>query len=249
MAMPLATPALIERVEPYWAIEHTSAAAARAARGEPGPLLPEEQHAAPGQLRPSRSAPSPAGCPRRPRPGSGRLGPGDQVGRRRRGSARAGSGRSPWPRGGSSAGARRCAPRAARKALAVRTTVPMLRSCCQFSIATWKSCRRASRSATIASCRQYRYRSTTLRRSPLGEQLRVVPRRPPATGRPTARRRPPTSSSPAATGPCSPPPSAARPDHPRLRAQHATERVQEAALGQADPTGSAAAPPRPGPRR
>ena len=46
----------------------------------------------------------------------------------------------------------------AANALAVRTTVPMLRSCCQFSIATAKSCRRVSRSATIASTAQYRYR-------------------------------------------------------------------------------------------
>src|SRR5690625_7764267 len=55
---------------------------------------------------------------------------------------------------------------AALKALAVRTTEPMLRSCCQFSTPTWKSWRQLSRSATIASCFQYRYRSTTLRRSP-----------------------------------------------------------------------------------
>ena len=41
-------------------------------------------------------------------------------------------------------------------AFALRTTDPMLRSCCQFSTATWKGCRRASRSATIASRRQYR---------------------------------------------------------------------------------------------
>src|SRR5690606_12912655 len=32
--------------------------------------------------------------------------------------------------------------------------------------ATWNGCRRESRSATIASSRQYRYPSTTLRRSP-----------------------------------------------------------------------------------
>ena len=37
--------------------------------------------------------------------------------------------------------------------MAVRTTVPMLRSCRQFSMATWKGCRRRSRSATIASTR------------------------------------------------------------------------------------------------
>ena len=55
---------------------------------------------------------------------------------------------------------------AARNALALRTTVPMLKSCSQFSIATWNPCRRVSRSATIASTVQYRYRSTTLRRSP-----------------------------------------------------------------------------------
>ncbi len=33
----------------------------------------------------------------------------------------------------------------------IGTIVPMLKSCCQFSIATWKSWRRRSRSATIAS--------------------------------------------------------------------------------------------------
>ncbi len=36
-------------------------------------------------------------------------------------------------------------------ALAVRTIAPMLKSCCQFSIATCSSCRCRSRSATIAS--------------------------------------------------------------------------------------------------
>src|SRR5690606_18904646 len=55
---------------------------------------------------------------------------------------------------------------AARKALALRTTVPMLRSLTQFSMATWNGWRRRSRSSTIASSRQYRYRSTTLRWSP-----------------------------------------------------------------------------------
>jgi hypothetical protein len=40
---------------------------------------------------------------------------------------------------------------AARNAFAVRTTVPMFRSWPKFSIATWKGCRRRSRSATIAS--------------------------------------------------------------------------------------------------
>ena len=38
-----------------------------------------------------------------------------------------------------------------QEGVGVRTIVPMLKSCCQFSIATWKSCRRVSRSATIAS--------------------------------------------------------------------------------------------------
>ncbi|RYY44606.1 MAG: hypothetical protein EON53_12180 [Actinomycetales bacterium] len=41
-------------------------------------------------------------------------------------------------------------------ALAVRTTEPMLKSCCQFSTATCSGCRRVSRSATIASTLQYR---------------------------------------------------------------------------------------------
>ena len=43
---------------------------------------------------------------------------------------------------------------AAAKALAVRTTVPMLRSCSQFSMATWNGCLRASRSALMASTLQ-----------------------------------------------------------------------------------------------
>lgn len=37
MAMPLATPALIERVEPYWAIEKSWSQAARAGSDRPGP--------------------------------------------------------------------------------------------------------------------------------------------------------------------------------------------------------------------
>jgi hypothetical protein len=37
MAMPLATPALIDRVEPYWAIENRALHAARAAAESPGP--------------------------------------------------------------------------------------------------------------------------------------------------------------------------------------------------------------------
>ena len=37
MAMPEATPALMERVEPYWLIEHTSVTAARAVADSPGP--------------------------------------------------------------------------------------------------------------------------------------------------------------------------------------------------------------------
>ena len=45
---------------------------------------------------------------------------------------------------------------AAPKALALRTTVPMFMSWRQFSIATWNGCRRVSRSATMASTRQYR---------------------------------------------------------------------------------------------
>src|SRR5699024_3525169 len=58
-----------------------------------------------------------------------------------------------------------CTP-AAPKALALRTTEPMLKSLPQFSMATWNGWRVASSSATIASIRQYRNRSITLRRSP-----------------------------------------------------------------------------------
>ena len=110
MAIPLATPALMERVDPYWAIEQTSAAAARAGPDRPGPLLAEEQHAAArqvqrldryraGQVVHARRPRGPRPPPRRPAP------------RGRGGSARAGTGRSPWRRAGSTAAGRRCAPR------------------------------------------------------------------------------------------------------------------------------------------
>src|SRR5690606_27568120 len=41
MAMPLATPALMDRVEPYCAIEQTRSAAERAAAERPGPSWPK----------------------------------------------------------------------------------------------------------------------------------------------------------------------------------------------------------------
>lgn len=40
MAIPAATPALSERVEPNWVIEHTTSHAARAASESPGPSWP-----------------------------------------------------------------------------------------------------------------------------------------------------------------------------------------------------------------
>jgi hypothetical protein len=49
MAMPDATPALIERVEPNMAIEHTRLDPVSGRRRQPGALLAEQQHAAPGQ--------------------------------------------------------------------------------------------------------------------------------------------------------------------------------------------------------
>ncbi len=45
MAMPEATPALIERVDPNWAIEHVILQRVAARVGEPRPLLTEHQHA------------------------------------------------------------------------------------------------------------------------------------------------------------------------------------------------------------
>ena len=50
MAMPEATPALIERVEPNMVIEHTCAQAARGGFGQARAFLAEQQHAAPRQL-------------------------------------------------------------------------------------------------------------------------------------------------------------------------------------------------------
>ena len=41
MAMPAATPALIERVEPYWAIEYRALARGAGLVGEPGAFLAE----------------------------------------------------------------------------------------------------------------------------------------------------------------------------------------------------------------
>ncbi len=50
MAMPDATPALIERVEPYWLIEQTRSTAPRTVGGQARPLLAEDERAALGQL-------------------------------------------------------------------------------------------------------------------------------------------------------------------------------------------------------
>ena len=69
----------------------------------------------------------------------------------RGGAGCVGTGRSPWRPAGSSVRFPTMWTSAARNALAVRTTVPMFMSCCQFSMATWNGCRRLSRSATMAS--------------------------------------------------------------------------------------------------
>ena len=77
----------------------------------------------------------------------------------------------------------------ARKALAVRTTDPMLKSCCQFSIATWKSCRRGPgrrRPPPVASSGSGRRRCAG--RRPRAARGRAAGR--PARARPTVRRRP-----------------------------------------------------------
>ena len=65
---------------------------------------------------------------------------------------------------------------AARNAFAVRTTVPMFRSCCQFSIATWKRAAARSRSATIASMPPVPVPVDDVAPVAVREQLRVVPR-------------------------------------------------------------------------
>ncbi len=109
MAMPLATPALIDRVEPYWAIEQTRAAQARAGAESPGPSWPNRSRqrrgrwtvsigAEPGRLStPTTTRSSAAAQPA----SAGRC----------RGSGGAGTGRSPWHHAGSTAAGRRCGPR------------------------------------------------------------------------------------------------------------------------------------------
>ena len=51
MAIPAATPALTERVEPNCAIDTVRPAAARAASVRPGPSWPNSEHARPRQHR------------------------------------------------------------------------------------------------------------------------------------------------------------------------------------------------------
>ena len=106
IAMPAATPALIERVEPYCAIEHDHrrgrAGLARQART----LLAEQQQRVARQRERSPAAPRRAGCRRRP-PCSRRRRHTRPARRRCRRGGCAGSGRSPSRRGGSSAAVRR----------------------------------------------------------------------------------------------------------------------------------------------
>ena len=60
-------PALIDRVEPNWAIEHGQSPPRRGPSvGQPGPLLAEQQHAPLAAGRRSRAGRRRAGCPRRP---------------------------------------------------------------------------------------------------------------------------------------------------------------------------------------
>ena len=54
MAMPAATPALIERVEPNWAIETVRAAPARASGVSPGPSWPKSSSERSGRCALSR---------------------------------------------------------------------------------------------------------------------------------------------------------------------------------------------------
>ena len=135
MAMPAATPALMDRVDPNWAIDTVVAAAAFAAAVRPSDSEPNSSSESrgiaavstgtePGDVVHRNDGQSAAGrVPRR-------------VLRHRRDGADADSGPSPSPRGGSSAAGRRCARRRPPKALAVRTTVPMLWSWPKFSMAT-----------------------------------------------------------------------------------------------------------------
>ena len=105
IAIPAATPALMERVEPNCAIEQTASAPARPRRSSPGPSWPKRSSAC-AAGRTSRAARRRAGCRRRrscSRPRARTSRSSAAVAR----AGRAGSGRSPWRRAGSSAGCRR----------------------------------------------------------------------------------------------------------------------------------------------
>ena len=112
MAIAAAAEALIDRVEPNWAMEKVPPDDTHAARPPPrGRGPPGRRGSRPTAAGPwSRGAPSRAGC--RSRAASRRARGGPPPGRPPwRGGAGAGSGRSPSRRGGSSDGCRRCAPR------------------------------------------------------------------------------------------------------------------------------------------
>ena len=141
MAMPEATPALIDRVEPYWLIEQTRVTAARAADRQARALLAEDQHAPLRELdrlegdRAGQVVDADQGRGPRPRPTCTR-------------SSMVGWWRMCWYRSVTMAPRRFHLRRptmctsAAPKALALRTTVPMFMSWLQFSMATWNGCRR-----------------------------------------------------------------------------------------------------------
>ena len=150
MAMPDATPALMDRVEPNMAIEHTAAQASRAAADSPGP--PGRTRARrPGQLRGlQRHRARQVVHPHQRQP---------RLAAHATRSSMAVVADVLVPLGDHGAPAVPAAPAhdvhaAAPKALALRTTVPMFRSWRQFSTATWKGKRRRSRSSTMASTRQ-----------------------------------------------------------------------------------------------
>ena len=92
MAMPAATPALIERVEPNWAIDRTPSAASRASGDSPLPSWPNSSTQALGSSAVS-SGRAPGRLSTASRGSPSVAGPGDAARRRPGGGGRAGTGR------------------------------------------------------------------------------------------------------------------------------------------------------------
>ena len=150
MAMPAATPTLIDRVEPNWAMDTVRSRAGARLLGQTGPLLAEQQHGSAGGRSAVSIGSAPGWLSTATTGTAAAAGEGEQR-------ADVGVVAQVLPYRSVTIAPRRFQRRrptmctsSARKALAVRTTVPMFRSCPGSRSRRRSRAGARSRSATIA---------------------------------------------------------------------------------------------------